>query len=124
MTFLPPFFKIPGDDDYRRGIYESLELGCVPVMLPRQRRPLEFTLGGVVRRAGVNLDEVVYFLPDNQIRDGTEILATLFRLASDPLIMSRRRQALFRAAKYLYFSTEEGDNLTLSLGLLMAGEHH
>ena len=94
------------------------------MLLPRQRRPFEFTLGGVMRRAGVNLDEVAYFLPDDQIRDGTEILTTLCRLASDPLIMSRWRQALLRTAEHLYFSAEEGDNLTLSLGLLMAGEHH
>lgn len=99
-------------------------MGCVPVVLPRQRSPLTFILGGVLRRAGLTLDEVVYFLPDDQIQDGANILATLSRMAGDPRIMSQRRQALFRAAEHLYLSTGEGDSLTLSLGLLMAGEYH
>ena len=60
-----------GTDDYRRGIfdiyiyiyiYDSLQLGCVPVLLPQQRVPMDFMLGGILRRANLKLDDVFYFL--------------------------------------------------------------
>jgi hypothetical protein len=119
------YHPVSGDNDIRRGIYESLELGCVPVLLPRQRPAVNYIAGGALRRAGLHLDEVFYFLPKNQIRDGVSVLAKLQELAADAAYMAQRRQALFRAARFLYLSSEEtDDSITLSLGLLMAGEHH
>ena len=71
----PP--HITGDDDYRRGIFDSLQLGCIPVLLPQQRVPLQFMLDGVLRRAGLTLDDVFYFLVRPTGGSGTMCLSFL-----------------------------------------------
>ena len=116
-----------GDNFFRRGVYDSLQVGCVPVLLPSQRDPMWYQLGGVLRRCGLGLDDIFYFLPHDQIEDGVPILKSLMALAENPAEMARRRANLLKAAKYTYFASEdieEGDVLSVGLGLLMAGEHH
>lgn len=125
MTFWPP---PAGDDFFRKGIYDSLQAGCVPVLLPTQREPVTYLLGGVLRRCGLqSLDDVFYFLPEDQIEDGAQVLAALLALAENPAAMAQRRANLLKVARYTYFSsedTEDGDALTISLGLLLAGENN
>ena len=100
----------------------------MPVLLPAQRDATWYQLGGVVRRSGLaTLDDVFYFLPDNQLEDGVPILKGLLALAENRTEMARRRANLFKVARYTLFASEdidEGDALSVSLGLLMAGEHH
>jgi hypothetical protein len=85
---------------------------------------MEFIAGGFLRRAGLTLDEVFYFLPEEQIEDGAKVLSDLQALAADAAKMARRREALLRASQYMYLSAEDTDDvLNVSLGLLMAGEH-
>lgn len=114
-----------GDDAYRRAIMDCMQLGCVPVLLPDQRAALTYEMGGIIRRANHTVDEVFYFLPHDQIRDAEGILRTLLNMAEDLATMQRWRQALQAVTRYMLFSDETMDDaLTVSLGLVLAGEHH
>jgi hypothetical protein len=102
-----------------------MQFGCVPVLLPTQRVPMNYELGGVLRRANCTLDDIFYFLPEYQIQDGRVILEKLLHMALDYNIMATWRRTLRKVAEYTLFGTDTMDDaLTVSLGLLMIGEPH
>jgi hypothetical protein len=104
---------------------DCMQLGCVPVLLPNQRAALTYEMGGIIRRANYTVDDVFHFLPRDQIQDADDILRTLLKMAEDIATMQRWRQALQAVTRYMLFSDETMDDaLTVSLGLVLSGEHH
>ena len=97
----------------------------MPVLLPKQRWSMEYQVGGIVRRAGLTLDDIFVFLPQNNIADAPAILGRLQAMAANETLMAERRNALEAVAEWTMFGTETmDDTLTVSLGLALAGESH
>ena len=104
---------------------DCMQLGCVPVLLPDQRIPLVYEMGGIFRRANHTVDDVFHFLPEDQIKDPVDVLQKLLEMAEDIDRMHRWRQALRDITRYMLYSDEWMDDaLTISLGLVLADEHH
>jgi len=110
-----------GDASTRRGLYDSLMFGCVPVIDTRAAHNYRHLFKGILWK-DVSLDSVFVVIPEGKESDGQAILQLLISMPAAEV--DRRRSSLRQIASALQWGAQTrngGDALLMALRSFRSG---